>query len=80
MFNKVREYINDNEFRLTVFNDRVYIINYIKIISLENERISFQIPTGRVIIKGKNLYLSKLLDDEVLINGKVLNIEVDSNE
>ena len=80
MLNKIKDYINDQEFRMTIFNDRIHIINYLKILSLEDERVSFLTTTGRVIIKGKNLCLNKLLDDEVLVSGKVLNIEVDFNE
>lgn len=80
MLNRLREYINDNEFRLTVFSDRVHVMNFLNIVSLEEERISFLTSKGRVIIKGKNLCLNKLLNDEVLISGTIMNIEVDFNE
>lgn len=80
MLNRLKEYINDNEFRLTVFSDRVHVMNFLNIFSLEEERISFLTSKGRVIIKGKNLCLNKLLDDEVLISGTIMNIEVDFNE
>lgn len=80
MFNRLKEYINDNEFRLTVFSDRVHVMNFLNIVSLEEERISFLTSKGRVIIKGKNLCLNKLLDDEVLISGTIMNIEVDFDE
>ena len=80
MLKKIKDYINDKEFRMTIFIDRIHIINYSKIISLEETRISFLTSKGRVIIKGNNLTLNKLLDDEVLISGDVSNIEVDFNE
>lgn len=80
MFNRIKEYINDDEFRLTVLENRIYIINYLKIISLDDDRISFLTKKGRVIIKGCKLSLNKMLDDEVLIGGVVSNIEVDFNE
>lgn len=80
MFNRIKEYINDDEFRLTVLENRIYIINYLKIISLDDDRISFLTKKGRVIIKGSKLSLNKMLDDEVLISGIVSNIEVDFNE
>lgn len=80
MLNRLKEYINDNEFRLTVFDDRVHVINFLNIVSLEEERISFITNKGRVIIKGKNLCLNKLLYDEVLISGTIMNIEVDFDE
>ena len=80
MLNRLKEYINDNEFRLTVFSDRVHVMNFLNIVFLEEERISFLTSKGRVIIKGKNLCLNKLLDDEVLISGTIMNIEVDFDE
>lgn len=80
MFNKIKEYINDNEFRVTIFKDRIYIVNYLQILGLEEERISLLIPDGRLIIKGLKLHLNKLLDNELLISGKVLLVEVESNE
>ena len=80
MFNKIKEYINDNEFRVTIFKDRIYIVNQLQILGLEEERISLLIPDGRLIIKGLNLHLNKLLDNELLISGKVLLVEVESNE
>ena len=80
MFNRIKEYINDDEFRLTVLENRIYIINYLKIISLDDDRISFLTKKGRVIIKGSKLSLNKMLDDEILIGGVVSNIEVDFNE
>ena len=80
MFNKIQDYINDNEFRLTIFKDRIYIVNYLQIIALENERISLLTPDGRLIIKGEELSLNKLLDNELLISGKVMLVEVETDE
>ena len=40
MFEKIREYIKDEEFRLVLFRDRVYITNYSEIITLNEKKIS----------------------------------------
>ncbi len=76
MINKIRNYIKDKEFRLTLFKDKLYVINYNKIISLENTNISFKIDKGKIIIKGNDLVLKKLLDKEILVKGKISSIEV----
>ena len=76
MLGKLKDYINDKEFRLTLFNDRIYVVNYLKIIALEDERISFLTSNSRIVIKGTNLCLNKLLEDEVLISGVVSSIGV----
>lgn len=80
MLNKLKDYINDNEFRITIFSDRIYVVNYKEVLSLEDERISFLTDKGRIIVKGDDLTLNKLLDREVLISGKTKDIEVDFHD
>lgn len=80
MLNKLKDYINDNEFRITIFSDRIYVVNYKEVLSLEDERISFSTEKGRIIVKGDQLTLNKLLDREVLISGKTKDIEVDFHD
>lgn len=77
MKEKVRNYFNDLEFRYTVYTNKLHIINYTKILSLEENRISIIVNNTRLIFKGENFILSKLLDNEILIIGKVLGVEVD---
>lgn len=76
MINKIRQYIKDDEFRLTVFSDRLHVINYVEMLSLSDERVSFLTDKFRIVVKGKKLVLNKLLDKEVLIFGVILNVEV----
>ena len=73
---KINRYFNDTEFRYTVFIDRLHIINYSKIISLEDNRISIMFNNMRIIFKGNNFILEKLMDHEVSILGSVLGVEV----
>lgn len=76
MFKILKEYIKDEEFRLTIFQDKIYAINYLKILSLDDNRISILTSNSRIVIKGNKLILNKLLDNEILIKGEVDNIEV----
>lgn len=75
MINKIKNYIKDTEFRLTLFKDRVYVTNYKKILSLENTNISFKVDDGLILIKGNDLVLKKLLDKEILVSGNISSIE-----
>ncbi len=76
MINRIRQYIKDEEFRLTIFSDRLYVVNYVEMLSLSSDRISFLTDKFRIVIKGKDLTVNKLLDKEVLILGVILNVEV----
>jgi sporulation protein YqfC len=58
-----------------MYEGKINIINYIDIITLEDNRISVKYEKGIIIIKGKNLALNKLLDREILITGKISSLE-----
>lgn len=78
MIHSIVDYIKKEEFRVTIFLDRVHIVNYQEILSLEENRISVEYPNGRLVIKGNQLTVNRLLDKEILIFGKVLEIEMNS--
>ena len=76
MFNKISNYINDKEFKFTVYENKIHIINFNKIITLEDNYISILSINKKINIKGLNLILIKLIDNELLIKGNISNIEV----
>lgn len=76
MFNCISNYINDKEFRFTVYDNKIHIINFNKIITLEDNYISILSNSKKINIKGLNLVLVKLLDNELLIKGNITSIEV----
>lgn len=76
MFNSISNYINDKEFRFSVYENKIHIINFKRIITLEDNYISLLSQNKKINIKGINLILTKLLDNELLIKGEISNIEV----
>ena len=76
MIDRIKRFIKDTEMCLTFINNKIHITNYEEILSIDNNRISFQTSTGIIIIKGDNITLNKMLDKEVLINGNISSIEV----
>jgi sporulation protein YqfC len=79
LLERVYEYVKDNEFRFTVFDNKIHIINYKRIITLEDNYISFYSPNNKISITGNNLSLIKLLDKEMLIKGTITKIEVSND-
>ena len=73
----LRNYINDVEFRVNLYKDKVHIVNYTKIVTIEKSRISIGYSSGMLIMKGKDLALKKLLDDEILIKGIINSVELE---
>lgn len=74
--NYMRNLIEDNEFRITILPNKVNIINYETICEIENDYIDIRHKEGKIKILGKNLVISKLLNEEVLITGIIEKIEL----
>ena len=80
MLRKVSGYLIDKEFRLTLYTYKLHIINYKEIISLSDDEVIIKTNNGKVLIYGEKLTLIKLVEDEVLLSGKIKRIEVDFND
>ena len=75
MLRKLYEYVKDEEFRFTVYKNKIHVINYKKIITLKNDFISIM-GDFNINISGNNLVLKRLMDKELLIIGTIYNVEV----
>ena len=76
MLDRIHNYVNDDEFRFTVYENKVHILNFKRIISLEDNYISLQSRHKKITIYGMNLVLNKLMDQEMLVTGIISKIEV----
>ncbi len=73
--NGIRAYIEDNELKITIFDNKINILNYSDIGHFDANKIVVKTKLKDIIIKGNNLVVSKLLKDEILISGEFNNIE-----
>ena len=79
VFDKLRTYIMEDEFEVKILNNRINVINYESIGHLDSNKVIIKHKQGRIIITGRNLVVSKLLKEEILIVGKIMNIELENN-
>ena len=80
MLERLSNYMEDKKFKITIGDNYLHIINYTRIITLEKEFISLKSNQKKIIIKGKNLTLEKIKDQEMLIKGTIQLLEVDHHE
>ncbi len=76
MIKKIVNYIKDNTFKINYVNNTINIVNYDKILEIKDNVITIVKDNKNILIKGKDLKLTKLLDNEILINGIIKNIEM----
>ena len=74
LLNYLDKYIVDNNYKITITNNYLNIINYQEIIDFSNKEISVRHENGITIIKGNNLVVSKMQDEELLIKGDIKSI------
>jgi len=76
MINKLVNYIKDNGLKINYVNNSVNVINYDDILEVNDDVVTFIKNNKIIMIKGEDLKLSKLLDEEVLITGVIRKIEL----
>lgn len=73
---KVRDYLLDDNFKINIFKNKINICNYESIGYFDNDLIIINYIDGEIVIKGNNLVISKLLNEEILISGLIKNVEM----
>ncbi len=73
--NKFRDYLLETDFKITILNDRIDVVNYFSIEHFDFNKVIVKYVKGSVIINGDNLVVTKLVSDEILITGNFKNIE-----
>lgn len=76
LINKIENYLSDNEYRIIIKDNSINIINYDEILDFSLTKISIRSKQKVIIIEGKNLIISKMLEDEVLVIGNITNIRI----
>lgn len=75
LFNDIRNFIEDNSFKIIIYNNKINIINYKEIIDITPS--SIQIRCDKIInVLGEKLCIIKLLDKEILIKGIIRDIKL----
>lgn len=75
MLKDLRNYILENKFKINIYDNNLNITNYIEIDHFDDEIIIVRYEKGIIKVKGENLIITKLLENELLINGIIRNIE-----
>lgn len=75
IINSIRSYILEEEFKITILNNKVNIVNYTSIGAIDDSKVMIKHENGYVTIKGSNLVVSRLMNNEILISGNINSLE-----
>lgn len=76
IIDKLDRYLNENDYKLILDNNRLNIVNYEEIIDFSLSNIKVKLKDKIVSIEGRNLVINKMVDNEILITGNISNISI----
>ena len=76
IFDRIDNYLSEKEYKIIVKENWINIINYDEIVDFSPSKISIKYGSRIISIDGHNLIISKMEDNEVLINGVIFNIRI----
>lgn len=69
ILDKINNYINELDYKIIITDKYINIVNYKEILDFNSSRISVKSKIGITIIEGRDLAVSKMIEDEILITG-----------
>ena len=72
--NDLTNYINEKEYSMTYKYNKLDIVNYTEIKDFTSKIITIRYQNKIYQIKGNNLVISRMMDNEILISGNIENI------
>ncbi len=72
----IRSYILEEEFKLILKRNKLNIVNYIEIIDFNDYEVKIKYIDGLLMVKGNNLRVKKILNNELLIEGNISLLEL----
>ena len=73
---RLDNYLYDREYKITVGENYASIVNYDEIVDFTLTKISVRYKNKIIIIEGQNLTISKMIDNEVLVEGIIALIRI----
>lgn len=76
LISKLDRYLEDKSYEIIIKEKSINIINFEEIIDFSVNKISLRCNNKIINVEGKNLTISKMFDEEVLITGIIFNVRI----
>ena len=62
-------FLYDKNYFISIYENYIYVFNYLELISLSDQNITLKLENFQLEITGSNLFITKMLPNEILIKG-----------
>ena len=75
LIHRFRNYLLEEDFEMKIYKGAVNIVNFTEIGHFDSYKVIVKCDSLIVSIEGKDLVVSKLLQDEILVTGNIQKLE-----
>ena len=75
LVHRFRNYLLEEEFEMKMYKGAVNIVNFTEIGHFDAYKVVVKCDSLNVYVEGQDLVVSKLLQDEILVTGKIQKVE-----
>ena len=66
--------LRNKDYYICLYDNNIYINNYQEILSFSNNLITIKLPNKNILIKGTNILIKKMENNELLISGNISGV------
>lgn len=68
-------FLYDKNYFINIYDEYIHIFNYQELISLSSKKIILKMESFKININGTDLFITKMLPNEILIKGIISKVE-----
>jgi sporulation protein YqfC len=76
IFDRIDNYLIDKKYKIIIMKNYLDIINYDEILDFSDKEIKVRYKEGITKIIGDNLVISRMLDDEIVVIGNIISLDI----
>ena len=65
----------DKKYFINIYDEYIHIFNYQELVSLSSKKIVLKMETFKIEVTGDNLFITRMLPNEILIKGIIGKVE-----
>lgn len=69
-------FLYDKEYFISIYDNFIHVFNYKELISLTSKLVILKLDKFKLEIKGKDLFITKMMSNEILIRGVIKNVGI----
>lgn len=74
--NNIRNFLSDKEYYIDIFENNLHAFNYLKLLKLNDSIVELQFEKFDLEIKGCNIKVIEMNNNEILISGIIDNVRI----